>query len=111
IAPQPLRGTEEAMFPFWSPDSRSIGFFAGGKLRRIGVEGGPVQTLCDAPEGRGGTWSHDGVIVFAPSNQGALQRVAAVGGVPAAVTSLGIPGFHRFPLFLPDGRRFFYVVG
>jgi serine/threonine protein kinase/Tol biopolymer transport system component len=107
LAAQPLRGTEDATYPFWSPDSRSVGFFAEGKLKRIDVNGGPAQTLCDASVGRGGTWSRDGVIVFSVAT-GALQRVAAVGGVPAAVTKLEGTGSHRFPEFLPDGRLFLY---
>ena len=74
---QPLTGTEEAMYPFWSPDSREIGFFAGGKLRRIDAAGGPPQTVCDANNGRGGAWSQDGVIVFTPTTSSALLRVPA----------------------------------
>jgi serine/threonine protein kinase len=109
LAAQALPGTGDATYPFWSPDSRSIGFFGAGKLKRIDVNGGPVQTLCDATTGRGGTWNRDGVIVFAPSNDGGLQRVAAVGGVPAPVTKIDGPGAHRFPVFLPDGRRFLYL--
>jgi hypothetical protein len=109
---QALPGTEGAISsPFWSPDSRSIGFFAGGKLKRIAVDGGPAQTLCDAPDGRGGTWNRDGIIVFAPSGSpGPLQRVAAVGGLPAPVTKIEGGDLHRFPEFLPDGRRFLYLV-
>src|SRR5262249_9200085 len=79
LGARPLRGTEDAAFPFWSPDSHSIGFFAGRTLRRVAVEGGPVQILCDALNGRGGTWNRDGIIVFAMLGHG-LQRVAAVGG-------------------------------
>jgi hypothetical protein len=63
---QLLPGTEDALFPFWSPESRWIGFFAQGKLRKVAATGGPAQTLCDAPDGRGGAWSPEGVIVFAP---------------------------------------------
>src|SRR5207244_1050018 len=66
LSAQPLAGTEGAILPFWSPDSRFIGFFANGKLKKIDAAGGPPQTLCDAPTGRGGTWNRDGVIVFAP---------------------------------------------
>jgi hypothetical protein len=108
LVAQPLRGTEDATYPFWSPDGRSIGFFAEGKLKRIGVEGGPAQILCDAPEGRGGTWNRNGVIIFAPSNSGALQRVAAVGGARPAtkIDAQGAP----LPSFLPDGNRFLYVL-
>ncbi|MBL8220145.1 MAG: serine/threonine-protein kinase, partial [Bryobacterales bacterium] len=103
-----LHDTEDTMYPFWSPDSRTIGFFAAAKLKKVGVDGAPPQVLCDAPEGRGGTWNRDGVIVFAPSNDGVLQRVSAMGGVPVAVTQRKGTAVHRFPAFLPDGRRFFY---
>jgi hypothetical protein len=111
LAAQVLRGTEYATYPFWSPNSQSIGFFADGKLKRIDVNGGPAQTLCDAPNDRGGTWNRDGIIVFAPGNNGQLQRVAAVGGVPATATKLESNGNHRYPVFLPDGLRFFYISG
>ena len=77
---QPLVGTDGADFPFWSPDSRFIGFFADGKLRKIDASGGPPQTLCDAPAGRGGAWSRDGVIIFAPAATGPIHRVSSSGG-------------------------------
>ncbi len=83
LSAQPLAGTEGASFPFWSPDSRFIGFFAHGKLNKIDAAGGPPQTLCDAPSGRGGTWNRDGVIVFAPDIFSALYRVSAAGGALA----------------------------
>jgi eukaryotic-like serine/threonine-protein kinase len=111
LDPQPLPGTEEGQYPFWSPDSRYIGFFAQGKLKKIVVSGGPVQSLCDVPDGRGGTWNRDGVIVFAPAGASGsgLQRVPAGGGVPSAVTRAET-GAHRFPIFLPDGRRVLYLA-
>jgi Tol biopolymer transport system component len=108
LQPQRLPGTDEATYPFWSPDSRYIGFFTQGKLKKIAVSGGPAQSLCDAPDGRGGTWNRDGVILFAPTPNAALQRVTAIGGVPAPVTKVEGGAFHRFPVFLPDGRRFLY---
>src|SRR5439155_18414590 len=114
LSPQALTGTEGASFPFWSPDSRFVGFFADGKLKRIETSGGPALTLCDAPQGRGGTWNRDGVIVFAPDTTGTLHRVSASGGVPSVVTSLdeGQRGTsHRWPCFLPDGRHFLYFRG
>jgi Tol biopolymer transport system component len=114
VSAQPLAGTEEATFPFWSPDSRFIGFFAGGKLKRIDVSGGPPLTLADALNGRGGSWSKEGVIVFAPTNRGALQSVPVPGGATKSVTLLEGPAdstSHRFPWFLPDGRHFLYVSG
>jgi len=106
---QPLAGTEGASSPFWSPDSQFLGFFAGGKLRKIAVSGGPPITLCDAPAGRGGTWNRDGVIVFTPTGNSALQKVSASGGLPSAVTALGKGETSNvWPRFLPDGRHFLY---
>ena len=64
---RPLAGTDGATYPFWSPDGAYLGFFAGGKLKKIAVAGGPPQTLCDANSGRGGTWNRDGVILFLPA--------------------------------------------
>ena len=111
LDPQPLPGTEEAQYPFWSPDSRYIGFFAQGKMKKIAVSGGPVQSLCDVPDGRGGTWNREGVIVFAPAgaNGSGLQRVPAGGGVPSPVTRAE-SGAHRFPIFMPDGHRVLYLA-
>jgi len=109
LAAQSLAGTEGGLRLFWSPDSRSLGFFADGKLKKIEVAGGPAITLCDAPNARGGTWSRDGVIVFAPTNASGLQRVSASGGVPTAVTTLGEGETGHFqPSFLPDGGHFLY---
>ena len=110
VQPQLLPGTEDAAYPFWSPDSRYIGFFAQGKLKKIAANGGPAQILCDAPDARGGTWNRDGVIVFAPTGAVGLSRVAEIGGVPAQVTKPENGTIHRFPAFLPDGRRFLYLV-
>jgi Tol biopolymer transport system component len=111
---QPLAGTAGAVFPFWSPDSRFIGFFAGGKLKKIEASGGPPLTLCDAPTARGGTWNQEGIIVFAPNFTGSLFRVSAVGGAATAVTTLDPSrneSTHRWPYFLPDGRHFLYLAG
>jgi Tol biopolymer transport system component/predicted Ser/Thr protein kinase len=105
---QPMSFTEDAVYPFWSPDSRYIGFFAQGKLKKVAASGGPSQSLCDAPNGAGGSWNRDDVIVFAPEAAGAIQRVAAAGGVPADVMTR-ITGFRSQPVFLPDGRHFFYA--
>jgi serine/threonine protein kinase/Tol biopolymer transport system component len=111
VEARPIAGTDEAAFPFWSPDSRSIGFFARGKLRRVSRDGGPVVDICPAPSGRGGSWNQDGVILFAPSPVGPLQRVSVSGGNSSDATALdetyGESG-HRFPWFLPDGRHFLY---
>ena len=107
-----LGGTDDAAFPFWSPDSRTVGFFARGTLRKIGVSNESSSvTLCDAPGGRGGTWSSDGVIIFAANSAGGLSRVAAAGGAPSLVTKVDASRrerSHRWPVFLPDGRRFLY---
>src|SRR5262249_3665883 len=100
-------------FPFWSPDSRFIGFFAGSKLKKVPLTGGPSLVLCDAISGRGGTWSADNTIVFAPGFSGPLQRVSAAGGIPASITALDSAyGYvnHRFPHFLPDGRHFLFTA-
>jgi eukaryotic-like serine/threonine-protein kinase len=108
-----LAGTEGAQYPFWSPDSSFIGFFADGKLKKIAVNGGPTQTVCDAPDGRGGTWNKDGMVVFSPSPTGVLYSVPAAGGAASPVTvkatSAGLE-LHRFPHFLPDGRHFLFLV-
>ncbi|MFN7938074.1 MAG: protein kinase [Bryobacteraceae bacterium] len=109
LVSQTLNGTEDARYPFWSPDSRTIGFFAGGKLKKIAVDGGPAQILCDAADGRGGTWNREGVIVFAPSNRLGLQRVSSLGGVPVALAKPVEGAIHRFPVFLPDGRRYLFL--
>ncbi len=112
---RPLPGTEGANFPFWSPDSRFIGFFANGKLKKVDASGGPPQTLCDAPRGAvggSGSWSPGGVIVFAPVFEGPLQRVSAAGGLPSPATSLDESRQetrHWLPHFLPDGRHFLYA--
>src|SRR5262245_22905121 len=108
---QPLSGTEEAAFPFWSPDSRYIGFFAGGKLKRIEATGGPVRTLCTAAVPRGGSWNSDGVIIFEPTPNDPLYRVSAEGGEATPLTTLNTSrheASHRWPYFLPDGRHFIY---
>jgi WD40 repeat protein len=106
----PLAGTDDALQLFWSPNSASIGFFAEGKLKRIEAAGGPPQVLADAPAPNGGTWSRDGVILFARNPYEVLQRVAATGGTVAPVTKLG-PGedSHIWPCFLPDGRHFVFL--
>jgi Tol biopolymer transport system component len=113
LAATPIPGTEGGTFPFWSPDSRFIGFFAAGKLKKVAITGGAPIVLCDAPAGRGGSWSRDNVILFSPSTLGGLQRVSSAGGIPAGVTTLdpatGEDG-HRWPYFLPDGRHFFYTA-
>ncbi len=110
-AAQPIAGTEGALNPFWSADGRSIGFFAGGKLKQIDLTNGQSQTLADAPAGRGGTWNRDGIILFSPTASSPLFRVPAFGGEPVEVTHLDpAQGSHRNPYFLPDGRHFLFLA-
>jgi Tol biopolymer transport system component/predicted Ser/Thr protein kinase len=109
FAAQPLAGTEDASYPFWSPDSRFIGFGADGKLKTIDANGGPALTLASAPNLRGGTWNGD-VILFA-GQTGPLQRVSSAGGVSRPAMQLDASKLernHRFPWFLPDGHHFLY---
>ena len=111
LTAQPLDGTDEASYPFWSPDSREIGFFAGAKLKKIEASGGPPQTLCDATIGRGGAWGKGGVIVFAPGPTDSLLQVSAEGGKPEPASKLDVTrgeNSHRWPYFLPDGRHFLF---
>jgi Tol biopolymer transport system component/predicted Ser/Thr protein kinase len=113
LTAQPLVGTDNPVYPFWSPDSRFLGFFADGKLKKIDASGGPPQTLCDAPVARGGTWNRDGVILFAPQPRIGLYRVSASGGVATPATQLDASrheSSHRWPWFLPDGRHFLYLA-
>jgi eukaryotic-like serine/threonine-protein kinase len=111
-AAHPIAEAEERAFPFWSPDSHFLAFFADGKLKKIAAAGGPVQIVADnAPSGRGGTWNRDDVIVFNPVANGPLFRISAKGGSPERVTTLATTPAevsHRFPHFLPDGRHFTY---
>jgi Tol biopolymer transport system component len=114
INAQALPGTEGGGQPFWSPDSRSIGFFAENKLKRIDVPGGPVQVLTNGSLGGGATWNRDGVILFNGQATAGIFRVAASGGPISEVTRLDSPRElrHLLPTFLPDGRHFlFYVRG
>jgi Tol biopolymer transport system component len=111
-AAQPLAGTDNAEFPFWSPDSGSVGFFAEGKLKRIDLAGGPALTLADAPAARGGSWSPRNVIVFAGNPSGQLQRVAVASGTPPSVTTIfdrGPDFTSWYPWFFPDGRHFLFA--
>ena len=106
-----LTGTEGAGFPFWSPDGRSIGFFADQKLKRFDVDSQAVQTLAEAPVARGGAWQADGTILFAPNAVGPLFRVPATGGPVTAVTHLETgQNDHRAPFILPDGQHFIYYA-
>ncbi len=110
--PQRLEGTEGAAFPFWSPDSRYLAFFANERLNKIPASGGPIITLAPAPQPRGGSWGRDNIIVYAPDFQGALSRVSAQGGPAVPVTRLDTSKHttHRWPWFLPDGKHFLYLA-
>jgi serine/threonine protein kinase len=110
---QEFSATDGAMYPFWSPDSRRVGFFANEKLRVLDPENGAVRILCNAQTGRGGTWNREGIIVFAPFIIGPLYQVADHGGEPTPVTKTTREGSgeaHRWPVFLPDGKHFLYLV-
>src|SRR5215472_1159810 len=111
LAPQAIPGTERATFPFWSPDSKSIAFFADGKLKRVDLSGGPPPIVCNAAIGPGGSWNGDGTILFSNETTAPLVRVPATGGIPVAVTKLtGRYTTHRWPAFLPDGKHFLYLA-
>ena len=109
---RPLDGTEGAIFPFWSPDSRFIAFFAGGRLKKLPVEGGPATELALAPNGRGGSWGSSNIIIFAPDFRSALMQVSAAGGTATPVTTLdsSLHTTHRWPEFLPDGKHFLFFA-
>ena len=109
--PELLPGTDGASSPFWSPDSREIAFLSGGRIKKIGVTGGPVQNICDAPNLSGGTWNSDGVIVFAAA--GVLNRTSAAGGERRVITvrdESKQETNHFAPYFLPDGKRYLYLA-
>jgi Tol biopolymer transport system component len=108
----PISGTTGAMFPFWSPDSRFLGFFADGKLKKVDAGGGAVTAVADVGTSRGGSWNSDDVILFAPRLTSPLSRTSASGGGVATVTQLDPKQreiSHRWPSFLPDGKHFLYT--
>jgi Tol biopolymer transport system component len=107
-----VEGTEGASHPFWSPDGRWIAFFAQGKLKKVDLVGKSVQVICDAPNGRGGTWNKEGVILYTPDVFLGIYRVPAAGGTAALETTLDesrSESSHRWPAFLPDGKHYIYL--
>jgi len=112
--PRPVPGTDGAAYPFWSPDSKTIGFYAGGKLKRVEAMGGPVRIICDSAGGRGASWNSDGVIIFAQMHSKTISRVAATGEGVTQLTQLDAANGetqHFWPQFLPDNRHFIYLGG
>ena len=112
-AARPIPGTEGASFPFWSPDSQHLAFFSTGKLERVDLRGSPAIVICDAPNGRSGSWSRDGVILFSPDTTTEIFQVAAAGGPARPVTKLDRAHgetTHRWATFLPDGKHFLYMA-
>jgi len=109
-----MSGSEGAQFPFWSPDSRWIAFFTqkDGTLKKVDASGGPPITLCEAQNGKGGSWGADGTIVFASNSGTPLQRVFSAGGEPQEITEVDRDrhNSHRHPWFLPDGKHFLYLA-
>ena len=109
-----MAGTEGAKQPFWSPDARTIGYFARGKLMKVALDQGAPVELCNAPDGRGGAWSANGVIVFSPFLlESGLMQVSERGGTAEPATLLNAEQgetAHRWPVFLPDGLHFLYFV-
>ena len=114
LAARPLPGTKGATWPFWSPDSRFIAFFADGKLKKIDLVGSPALAICDVGDARSGAWSREGTILFAPNPIAGIHSVPAAGGAPVPVTKLDEEHgetTHRWASFLPGGRRFIYMAG
>src|SRR5262249_11739476 len=111
----PLAGTEGASYPFWSPDSASLAFFANGKLQRISASGGATQKIADVLSARGGSWGNNNVIIYAPSPGSPIWRVNLDGSSAAAITEVTQDIQHdetdRWPVFLPDGKHFLYWRG
>ncbi len=108
-----MRQVEEAgqpTFPFWSPDSKYVGFFSAGKLKKVALAGGPVQILCDAPEGRGASWNARGMIIFTPNIRDSLFKVPESGGSPEKITEAKPGWTHRNPYFLPDDDHFLFIA-
>jgi Tol biopolymer transport system component len=113
LTARPLVGTDDGLLPFWSPDSRYLAYFGNNKLREAPIAAGAPEIICNVGSGRGASWGHDGVIVFAPESAGPLYRVRESGGEVAQVTVLDETRQetgHRWPCFLPDGKHFLFVA-
>ncbi len=109
LEPRPVPGTEGATFrPFWAPDSRHIGFIAGGKLKKVDISGAPPQTICDAPTGADGAWGKNGIILFDGQASDPIRKVPASGGIPQEAARQEPGTSVGWPFFLPDGRHFLY---
>jgi len=109
----PITNSDGAHYPFWSPDSRTVAFFTMKKLVRVDIAGGPVVTICAAENGKGGSWSENGQILFAPSHISSIFSVPATGGQPVEITGLATNlafRSHRFPKWLPGGEAFLYIA-
>ncbi len=109
----PIANTRGAHYPFWSPDSRTVAFFTSNKLVRVDIAGGPVVTICAAENGKGGSWSENDQILFAPSHISSIFSVPATGGQPVEITGLATNlafRSHRFPKWLPGGEAFLYIA-
>ena len=110
----PIEGTERGTDPFWSPDSKSMAFFADEKLKKVALNGTPPVTIAEAARGRAGSWNQDDVILFSPTTLSGIYRVSAAGGKPTPVTQLDKAAqetTHRWATFLPDGKHFLYLAG
>ncbi len=108
---QPIQNTDGARYSFWSAEGRHIAFFGEDKLHKVEAAGGPVLTLADAPNGKGGSWSSEDIVIFAPSHNTPIHRVPAAGGESTAVTTFAEgENSHRHPRFLPDGNRFIFLA-
>jgi eukaryotic-like serine/threonine-protein kinase len=105
-----LSKAKNEVYPFWSPDSKSIGFFSDGKLKTMDISGGAIRTLCDASNPRGGAWGSSGIILFTPTTRDVIYEIPATGGTSKPVTQLDVKlhSTHRWPVFLPDGQHFIY---
>jgi eukaryotic-like serine/threonine-protein kinase len=110
---RPLPGTAGVSYPFWSPDSRKLGFFAHGKLKTLDIAGGLPNVIADAPNGRGGSWCDDGTMLFTPQGGGSISKVPAQGGQAVGLTKLDASrgeDAHYWPVCLPGSQKFLYFV-